>query len=519
MASIGQRIRFLFTGKTKAETQLRPQSRVDAAQTDNYNKNHWSNTDAFSADAAFDPGTRFKLRNRARYESVNNCYAKRAMRTGADDLIGTGPRLQITLPNDQDGELARQIEASWQAWADETKLAIKLRTAHKSYIRDGECFGLFDTNERLRHPVKFDTRWLEADQCTTPFEMVQDPMVTDGVRFDRMQNPVEYFFLVNHPGATVLQTMMPTKFYTKRAEEVVHWYCMDRFGQHRAIPELTPALPLYAQLRRYTLATMTAAEFAASIAGVMNTKAPPESGASVTGASDWDMWELVRGALLTLPDGWEAKQFNATQPTTTYPDFKREILGEAGSSMCLPLGVATGNSSGYNYSSGRLDHVPYQRSHRIIRNDLRLMGLDPILRDGWYPEAALVGAIPSEAPPISQWRWSWNWDGFDSIDPYKDAQTDDLRLSNCTATHAEIYAEHNEDWEEKFHQIAKEKALLESLGLPWPCGSMTVVSGEKKAAPTSQADAVAMAMREFGIKEHVIAETIELLRPSLNGAY
>jgi capsid protein len=62
------------------------------------------------------------------------------------------------------------------------------------------------------------------------------------------------------------------------ARLVLHWFTPDRFGQLRGIPEITPALPLFAQLRRYTLATLTAAEIAAMLAGVMQTNLPPGRG-------------------------------------------------------------------------------------------------------------------------------------------------------------------------------------------------------------------------------------------------
>jgi hypothetical protein len=58
---------------------------------------HWAGADAFAADWAYDPAVRYKLRNRSRHEAHNNCYAKGVVRSAADDLIGTGPRLQLNL--------------------------------------------------------------------------------------------------------------------------------------------------------------------------------------------------------------------------------------------------------------------------------------------------------------------------------------------------------------------------------------------------------------------------------------
>ena len=53
------------------------------------------------------------------------------------------------------------------------------------------------------------------------------------------------------------------------ASYMVHVFRQERPGQHRGIPEITPALPLFAQLRRFILAVLSAAEAAADYAGVV----------------------------------------------------------------------------------------------------------------------------------------------------------------------------------------------------------------------------------------------------------
>jgi hypothetical protein len=70
-------------------------ARFDAAQTTPDNRKHWSNADPLSADAAAAPDVRRTLRNRSRYEVANNSYARGIVLTLANDVIGTGPRLQM----------------------------------------------------------------------------------------------------------------------------------------------------------------------------------------------------------------------------------------------------------------------------------------------------------------------------------------------------------------------------------------------------------------------------------------
>ncbi len=499
-------------------------NRIDAAATDDSNRRHWAQSDSYSADAAYDPGTRFRLRNRARYETVNNCYAKASVRSAGDDLIGTGPRLQVQIPGDDAGEGARRVERSYGLWSDETQLAMNLRTAEKSRVRDGEAFAIFTTNLRQNHPVKLFLRWVEAEMCTTPFNLGNDPRMIDGVRFDENGLPTEYFFLTSHPGGLQLTGMEPLDYYSVPAKNVLHWYCRDRFGQHRAIPELTPALPLYSQVRRYTLAALTAAEFAAMLAGVMKTTAAPD-GSDAVKVDQWEMFEMVRGALLTLPEGWEAQQFRSENPPTGYGEFKRELLNESGRSTNQPLNVVTGNSSGYNYSSGRLDHLPYQRGLRIQRNDLRLTVLDRIFR-AWHAEAVLSGEILSGLPPLAEWSWSWNWDGFDSIDQNKDAMADDARIKNGTSTYAEILSEYGQDWMQVFEQMAREKTYADKLGLPWPVLSgqgapMEPAPGKADKAlgrgqPADAEQAVRAAMEEAGVAGPMAERVMEALAPEFS---
>jgi len=242
---------------------------------------------------------------------------------------------------------------------------------------------------------------------------------------------------------------------------------------------------LFAQLRRYTLATLTAAEFAAMIAGIMKTNMLPAGGAAAA-VDNWDIYELVRGALLTLPEGWEAQQFKPDQPTTTYGDFKREILNEVGRGPGAPLNVVSGNSSQYNYSSGRLDHGPYHRGIGIDRSELQMIVLDPIF-EAWAEEAAQIpGYLPEDLPPVEDWEFSWNFDGFDSIDPVKDATADDIRLKNGTSTYAEVFAEYGQDWQEQFEQRAREVAYAEKLGLP--LSSMPAPAPPQQAPPEPDGD-------------------------------
>ncbi len=433
-------------------------ARYDAAVTTDDNRRHWANADGLSPNASNSAEVRRILRNRARYETANNSYARGIVLTLAHDVVGTGPRLQMLTG---DSEANRRIEQAFMLWARSVHLAEKLRTMRMARATDGESFAVLTNNPRLNTEVQLDLRLIEADQVTTPDLDRLSTIAVDGIVFDGSGNPIEYHILRNHPGDS---------FYSFRsdyeripASSVLHWFRADRPGQTRGIPDIMPALPLFAQLRRFTLAVLAAAETAADFAGILYTDAPANGEADA--AEPFEPIELEKRALVTMPGGWKMAQMQAEQPSTTYGEFKHELLNEIARCLNMPFNVAAGNSSGYNYASGRLDHQTYYKAIRVDQSNLERIILDRILA-AWLDEAALLpGLLPDGLGPFAQWPHQWFWDGHEHVDPAKEASAQATRLASHTTTLADEYAKRGQDWETQLRQRAKEIALMSQLGL------------------------------------------------------
>ncbi len=444
-------LNWLFREPKKIEA-----TRYDAAQTTTENRRHWSLTDSLSADASQTVQVRTTLRNRSRYEVSNNSYAAGIVQTIADDCIGTGPRLQIVSDQYQQNDFDKntQTERAFSEWSNEIRLAEKLRTMRKAKIIDGEAFAIFVNNDTLESPVKLDLKLIESDRITSPYQLWDWKELVDGIAFDDQDNPVAYYMLRYHPGDNHGNI---EEYETIPAKDIIHWYRMDRPEQHRGIPELTPALPLFAQLRRYTLAVLASAETAADFAAVIYTDAPANGEA--TPAVPFDLISLEKRMATTLPDGWKLGQLKSEQPTTNYPQFKREILGEIGRCLQIPINIVTGDSSKHNYASGRLDHQSYQRAIRIEQDNCSHF-LNRIF-DAWYNEYSLESGLKR----TRDFSIKWFFDGFAHVDPSKEAKAQEIRLKNCTTTLAFEYARQGLDWEEELRQIARERKLIDELGI------------------------------------------------------
>jgi hypothetical protein len=355
------------------------------------------------------------------------------------------------------------IERAFFDWSWQIDLASKLRTMREALVVDGEAFAMMITNPRMPG-VQLDLRLVESEMVATPTELMAqsitpDGSTVDGLEFDTVGNVTAYQVLNYHPGSNFRVNTL--EFQRVPASQMVHWFRPLRPGQHRGMPEVTPALKLFAQLRRYTEAVCAAAETAADFAGFLRTNSPA---AEVDEVEAFAEMPIEKRSMVTLPDGWTFEQLKAEQPTSTYAMFKRELIGEIGRCLGLPFNVSALDSSSYNYASGRMDHQVYATTQRIMRDDLERKMLDRVL-EAWVNEATLAGYMPQGVPAFSEWDWSWQWDGKEHVDPKKEADAAETRLRNHTTTLAAEYAKQGKQWDVELRQRAAEVALMDELGL------------------------------------------------------
>lgn len=432
----------------------------DAAATNRYNESHWLRADGRDADSIIlqDLPT---LRNRCRYEIRNNAYAKGITQTRANDLIGIGPWQQFQSDNPV---LDKEIEDAFTAWSKSCDLSGRLTLAmilrqvcSLEQDASGDGFILLTTTSRPKMGLaSLRLQTIESDRIATPWQRgggIYDEKLKDGIELDEDGRPLKYYVLDRHPGASFVQSIGDYKEVP--AEFMIHYYQQDRPGQTRGVPRFTPSLPLFAYLRRWTLATVQAAETAANISGTLET----ESMGTETEVEAMDEVEIARNAFLTLPAGTKMQQIKPEQPASTYKEFKGELLNEIARPGCMPYNVAAANSADYNYASGRMDWQIYHRSIRTERGDIEDTVLLKII-GAWYREQAILSNWPLVMPTRST-----GWPGNEHVDPLKEANAQETRLRNLTTTLATEYAMAGRDWERELRQIKKEKDLMEELGL------------------------------------------------------
>lgn len=448
----------------------------DSASTNRSDYRHWRHVDQNSADASARPEIRKKIRTRARYEVLeNNPIGLGIVLTLANDTIGTGPRLHMELASEKQNS---SIQEAWRQWSHAINLSDKLHTMKIAKVVDGEAVAKISVNPYLETPVTLDLKTIECDRLESPVgitDLRED--YVDGIHIDSYDNAIAYDILKHHPGADYYFASN-LEYATYDARNIIHWFRQDRPEQHRGVSECQSALALFALLRRFTLATCSAAEQAANLALVLHTDNPVsddfEDEAESLMHDFWmDSVELDRNSATILPNGWDIRQITSQHPTTTYSMFKHELIAEISRCLSMPYNIAAANSADHNYASGRLDHQTYHHAIKVERDRLNRLVLDRLFVE-WLHEAALHGGVLPK--PVSKrvleisakngtnslarsFKHTWHWDGFAHSDPVKEAQAQSLRIKTGTTHRALEYAKEGRDIDVE-DRMAAEKAGL-----------------------------------------------------------
>lgn len=450
----------------------------DAAQTTTHNSRHWASATSLSANAELSPSVRQTIRDRARLEARNNPYLSGILETLANDMVGTGPRLQLDLhENPADNNRVEQLFSSWMR---ATQFALKLRTAVKAKATDGEAIFLPVDNNRIALQtggITLDVQLVECDRLGSGFDDILHGRLIDGIDLDEAGFPVRYHIATSHPG----DYGIATRFVPHSADRVIHWFKRDRPEQQHGVCEFASALESMAIFRRFVLATLSAAENAANHAAILKTTIPFAD--FVSDIEPFSTVEISRNAMPVMPDGFDLAQLRSEHPASTFEMFRRSSVAEFARPFGMPFCVAAADSAGYNYASGRLDFQVYDKNLAVGRFDAENIVLHRVF-EWWWEEASLIpGYLPADAI-LDFSRIRTMWDGRPHVDPKKEAEARKIRLETMTSTLSEEYArDGGRDWESSLVQIAREKQRMQELGL-----SMTDVVGGKDAGPANTSE-------------------------------
>ena len=423
---------------------------MDLTRTTEENKKHWSDADALSGRATTVKQQRKTARERSRLEAMNNSWYAGMLRTAVNHIVGTGPRLQMQT---DDASFNRRIESAWTKWSASVGLVDKLRIIIESYWRDGEVFGMRAIQPSLM-PISLDIRLYEGDQVSQPYWHVLDPTIEDGKRVDNLGNPVEYWIYDHHPGDLNIGHINLLKGNWYEADRIFHLFRADRPGQLRGIPRCSPAIDWLAHMRRFSKATLSAAE-AAALWGVF-VKTTGSQVVSATMPQDFAAVEFERNVMNFLPEGWEPSQLRSDHPATTNEMYQRSELTYFARCANMPYSLAAGTSRDSNFSSAKMDiknlWEPEVKSEQDAVNRIVLA---PIFR--WFLEdCVFVPGLLDGGPAIAEIDFKFEWGPLPQSDELDVAKARQTRLESGQSSLLVEWSREGRDFE---LEMTKEAAL------------------------------------------------------------
>jgi len=293
------------------------------------------------------PATRKQLLQQARFEIARNPDIYGMLQTLAALTISTGP-----VSNDD----------TFNEYAERISLTNLLYQSRIAKARDGEIFWLLVERDGEIIPIP-----IESDQVTN-YSLTALDNNHDGVIVNEFGEPIEYQILEKHP-----ESLLPSyDIITIPASNMLRYQNLTRTSQVRGITELQPALPYISLLSRLTEAAVKSAEIVASLTGALKSDVVPGSEQLV--AEPFEKIEIPHGGLLALPAGWELQTFPMSNRSTDFTEIRTQLLKSIGRVFGLPANLALGDSSNYNFSSAKLDHLLFRelvkRERRLIEKNL-----------------------------------------------------------------------------------------------------------------------------------------------------
>lgn len=302
-------------------------------------------------------------------------------------VIGDGLKLMpaingavLGLSREKVKEIENIIENEFALWA-ESLFCDSERTlnfyalqdlAFSSFLENGDVFALLTY---IKNPVTDYTlsiNLIESDICTTPSQYINAAGVMLGIRKNKYNAPVSYFFKSNLPRSEmdafnyfsntfgIEQYREVPAYDARNRRQLLHIFKKTRPGQTRGLPFLTPVLEQLKQIERYSdaelMASVIASKYTVFIKNPLNETLVPENITGEPGAERHDNdLHLGDGVIAELGDGQDITIANPARPNAQFADFISFTIKKIGMGLGLPFEVLMQSfTSSYSASRGSL---------------------------------------------------------------------------------------------------------------------------------------------------------------------
>ncbi len=419
------------------------------------------------------------LVGRSRDLYANNDYSRRFIDLLISNVVGPkGIALQssATNPGGLPDTLANHaVEDAWKLWGSrrncDVTQSLGWTSAQSMFIRtvavDGECFlRMVRNGDGMR--LQFIDSML-VDPGLSDDNRATGNTITQGIEFDSWGAPVAYY-VMSTLGGDDSYTYNGRPYTRIPADRMIHGFMPERIGQKRGIPWMATAMTKLRNLGAYEEAAVIAARVGASKMGFFSS----EDGAGFQGETMADgsqVTDAEPGTFHQLQEGVTFESYDPTYPTGEFAPFSKAMLRGVASGLGISYNTLASDLEGVNFSSLRAGVLEDREAFKSLQGFVIESLCQPVYDEFLYTSLLTgrikvgEGSIPlTRMDKFAQPHWlarRWSW-----VDPSKDIVMAKEAIRLGLRSRSAIIRELGADPEEVWQEIANERELMQTIGVP-----------------------------------------------------
>lgn len=441
------------------------------------------------------------LRARSRDLYRNDGIARGAINGTVTNVVGTGLAAQpaiwadvLGMTDDAADAWQRSTLKEFNLWAEDAEACDLTATqtfyglqelAFRSAMLNGDHFTLLPSRKRQGNAYGLKLQMVEADRVCNRNALTDTDKCAAGIQIDEDGQPIGYWVMTRHPGGVAAKrewVYVERRGQKTGRRNMLHLFERLRADQRRGEPFLAPVIDSLKQLSRYTEAEL----MAAVISGMFTVFVTTEPDGGDQDDAEEPEYNLGNGAIITGMPGDKPEIINPGRPNALFDPFVLAILRQIGVALEIPYEVLIKHFTS-SYSAARASLLDAWRFYKKRRTWLAGAFCQPIY-ETWLDEAVASGRVVAPgyfADPLIRKAWQacvWVGDAPGAIDPYKEAQADELNLKLGKTTLAKVTMGYDgSNWEDNHRQQVKEKQARDRDGL-----SVVVADAQPVPPPDEQ---------------------------------
>lgn len=461
---------------------------------------------SYGPNSAID-GSISNLRSRSRNLARNNSEASAGVMVMTSNMVGRGitPRW-----NTGNKALDKRIKALWDQSVSEMDYDDRndfygLQAMVTDAVQvSGEVLAQFSYPRRNSgYTVPFQVKLLEGDHLYDCFNHTLEGgrSVRMGIEFTKAGKRAAYHIYKEHPGDSLVWGG-GSSLNTVRVpvNDMLHIFLPKRPGQIRGVPWLSAVISKLRQLDEYEDAELARKKVAAFFGAFITSKSgEPDNtmlpGTESTETNSAGATETVQamepGLIQYLGEDEDVKFAEPADVGGNYEVWIKRQLHAIAAAWGITYEQLTGDLKGVTYSSIRAGLLEFRRRCQMLQNILLINQFCKPIANRWLDMAVLSGALDLDLEEYARnkkkyQRTIWYPDGWDWVDPEKEAKGRLLEMRAGSKSRRQVVAEQDRNIEELDAEIAEDNERADRLGLVFDSDPRNLsASGVKHKTETS----------------------------------